>query len=79
MTEPTRILELWASLTETQRITLLSIAEDAARAQSPLPLTNEEAKALDRSKEDFASGRVLSFDDAETATDGFLKGLRARA
>jgi len=79
MTEPQRILELWASLTEGQRSALVHIAEDAALTQRPLRLSKEEAAALEGSRADFASGRFLSLDDAEQATEDFLKGLRARA
>jgi hypothetical protein len=79
MTEPTRILELWPSLTETQRTALLTIAEAAAQSQSPLLLSSDEANALVRAKEEFASGRSLSIGDAEKATDDFLRGLRVRA
>lgn len=78
MTEPTRILELWPSLTETQRAALLNIAEAAAQSRPPLRLSSDEAKALARAKEEFTSGLSLSIDNAEKATDDFLRGVRAR-
>ncbi|KAF2989361.1 hypothetical protein OGR47_07765 [Methylocystis sp. MJC1] len=78
MTGPARIVELWPSLTEKQRVALIDIVEAAALRDS-LYLTREEAAALARSKEDFSAGRAISFDEAEMETDGFLRGLRPGA
>jgi plasmid stability protein len=41
--------------------------------------TDDEAAALQRSKEDFKAGRTLSLTEADAATDAFLRGLRAKA
>jgi hypothetical protein len=77
-TTPQRIVELWPSLSEAARQALTEIAENAT-GQAPLELTDEEAAALARSREEFKSGRALSFEEMRAATDAFLAGLRAKA
>ncbi len=79
ITTPQRIVELWPSLTESQREALVDMAETAAKPGALLQLTNEETAALQRSKEDFNASRTLSLAEAEAATDAFLRGLRAKA
>ena len=77
-TTPQRIIELWPTLSEEARKALTDIAESAIN-QTPLELTVEEAAALQRSREDFAAERTLSFEEMRAATDAFLAGLRAKA
>jgi hypothetical protein len=77
-TTPQRIVELWPSLSEEARRTLTEIAERATGGIA-LELTDDEAAALERSREDFDAGRTLSFDEMRAATDAFLAGLRAKA
>jgi hypothetical protein len=76
-TTPQRIVELWPSLSEEARRTLTEIAENATDG-APLQLTDGEAAALERSREDFKAGRALSFDEMRAATDAFLAGLRSK-
>jgi hypothetical protein len=78
MTTPQRIIELWPILSEEARKALTDIAESATN-QAPLELTDDEAAALRRSREDFTAGRTLSFEEMRAATDAFLAGLRAKA
>jgi hypothetical protein len=70
-TTPERIVELWPSQSEEARRTLTEIAENAT-GNLQLELTKDEAATLDRSRQDFAAGRTLSFDEMRAATDAFL-------
>jgi hypothetical protein len=79
ITTPQRIVELWPSLTESQREALVDMAETVAKPGALLQLTNEEAAALARSIDDFTAGRTFSLAEADAATDAFLRGLRAKA
>ena len=76
---PQRIVELWPSLTEKQREALVELAEAAAEPHERLSLTETEAESLIRSNGEFSSDSTLSFEEAEAATDEFLRGLRAKA
>ena len=70
-TTPERDRRARPSQSEEARRTLTEIAENAT-GNLQLELTKDEAATLDRSRQDFAAGRTLSFDEMRAATDAFL-------
>ena len=76
---PNRILELWPSLSPEKRAALLDMAEIIAAPVEPHSLTAEERAALDRSREDYNSGRVLDEDAYAARMTAFMAGLKAKS
>ena len=67
-----RILELWPKLSEEHRNVLIEIAESSVETPASIQLTDDELAALERSKGDFAAGRVLDWDEMKTRLDAAI-------
>lgn len=67
-----------ASLDDEAVKTVAEFVEDVATSDElPRALTAEELALIERSKEDFKTGRTLSLDEAMARTDAFLAARRA--
>ena len=76
---PERIVELWPSLTDAARRSLIDIAEGIAATPSKLALTDDERAAVERSRQDFRNGRVLSEDEYRHSMNVFMRSLPRKA
>lgn len=70
-----RISDLWPSLSEDARAHLADIAEGIASTPKELRLTESERAAVQQSREDFKSGRVLSEQEYRREMDDFMRSL----
>lgn len=57
-----RIVELWPSLPEKARQTILDIAERTSAGEADLRLTADQLKQIEQSRDDFKNGRYLDAD-----------------
>lgn len=78
-TSPQRILELWPRLTAEDQVRLVQTAESMAVPQPTRRLSPREKAAVDRSRADFAAGRVLDDEEYEAAMSTFMAELEAAA
>jgi len=74
--KPERILELWPSLTEEEQASLVDTVERLTAPRRLRRLTDREIEAVERSRADFAAGRVLDDAAYEKAMREFMEGLR---
>lgn len=75
-----RILELWPKLSEEHRNVLIEIAESSVDTPTSIQLTGDELAALERSKADFAAGRVLDWEEMKSRLDAaIMKRRRERS
>ena len=76
---PSRIIELWPSLSQASREKLIAIAETIADTDTPLELSPGEEHLLAQARDDFKHGRTISLDGFKADLDGFFDDLRARS
>jgi hypothetical protein len=76
---PDRVVELWPSLPEAARKTIVDIAERTSPRELPLDLTSEETRLLEQGQDDFKHGRTLTLDEFSADMDAFMAGLRENA
>jgi hypothetical protein len=74
-----RIVELWPSLPETARATIVDIAESASPREMELDLTPEDERLIEQSREDFRQGRTLTLEQYRTEMDTFMAELAVQA
>jgi hypothetical protein len=72
-----RMVGLWAALSEEMRLELLDIAEPAARGDDEidLQLTPEEHASIETARLDFAEGRTMTHDEVLASMTKFLREL----
>jgi TRAP-type C4-dicarboxylate transport system substrate-binding protein len=76
---PDRVVELWPSLPEAARKTILDIAENTSPREVPLELSKEEERLIEQAQEDFRHGRVLTMDEFTSDMAAFVAELRQKA
>lgn len=74
-----RIAELWPSLNKEARQSLTEIAEGIAATPERIVLSKDERAALERSREDFKNGEVLSQDEYRREMVAFMGTLPYKA
>ena len=72
---PQRIIELWPALTPEAQSKLVEMAEQLVAPRHMRKLTAREMAAVDRSRADFAEGRVLDDIEYDAAMASFLSNL----
>jgi hypothetical protein len=70
-----RVVELWPSLPEATRRTIVDIAETMASRDVPLVLTPEEERLLAQARDDFKHGRFLNAEAYRAEMDAFMRSL----
>ena len=78
-TTPQRIIELWPTLTTEAQTRLVDAAERMATSTVTRRLSQRERAAVERSRADFAAGRVLDEAEYEAAMAAFILKLEAEA
>ncbi len=73
---PDRVVELWPSLPEATRRTIVDIAESIASREAPLNLTPDEERLLAQARDDFKHGRALTMDEFSAEMEAFMAELR---
>jgi hypothetical protein len=76
---PLRIIELWPTLTAEAQTRLVDAAERMASSATTRRLSPRERAAVERSRADFAAGRVLDEAEYEAAMAAFMRKLEAEA
>jgi hypothetical protein len=73
---PDRVVELWPSLPEAARKTVVDIAERTSPREAPFELTPDEERLLEQGQEDFRQDRTQTLDEFSSDMDAFMAELR---
>jgi hypothetical protein len=73
---PDRVVELWPSLPEAARKTIVDIAERTSPREAPFELTPDEDRLLEQGQEDFRQDRTQTLDEFSSDMDAFMAELR---
>lgn len=74
-----RIVELWPSLPEATRASIVDIAETASPREMELDLTPEEERLIEQAQDDFKHGRTLTVAQYKDEMGTFMAELAAIA
>lgn len=76
---PDRVVELWPSLPEATRRTIVDLAESMASREGSFDLTPDEERQLEQARDDIRNGRFLDADAYHAEMDAFMRNLTEKS